>query len=969
MLSNRMDTGQSYISLRDELSKLPSISSFKDLCKIIDEYVGREGSWHTGSNPVQSILSCLYMEDLLTFYIGTSEGTFLVEVLQSELTKRLSAARNGIQPSRYPLTKDESGSSDEQKSAKPSTESFSKGQDVNLFLRDLETDALVQTDTKNQVRQFLESLPLYEFLTMVYFVGAIKTVDSCCKHYDLAKKFIFAGEDIGLNTFDFNFLCEVNASKIRMLLMASCQLLELEIKEVEQAEKQKASTAAKPSNKNTKKGSKSKSKSKQPSHAPEKKQPEAVTQLQHLISRFKVRSEVIYILDELPTLPDAARFDGVVQLLDEILRDLPSSKVSLKPQTAETHKDYSVSNPIEVINPVFSGGIQSRANNNMPRHFLSTLSSTDGYTTWKSIILTINTYHSLVAMGASTQYPTAANLPGSGIQPKTSGNLRAFFVSFGGNKPTLPISSGPDAGKPTAALPIARAVLHNVTFNVMDGTILGDSVVEWVLRDFKEISGAPYLRTVLNNSYIPKDKQEDTSELEAVKNLRPSIDDFLSDASVAYVELLFSFVCNRSRQRQMLSHSIVIWDSLEVSAHQLDTLIHNALEEAKEPLNTYSVQQQIPSQMASLTGISAPLVDVRQAFPIMWWTSTRRMLTILWVILMGFELEVYKPWEYGYMYDYAESVEKEISALLDIIKLYQADALAQRSTKENSTKTQGDATFVDKSKMVMPSEEDYSKYRVPKGSYYLRGDPKTVFIDMNVADQYVYSIQYEQHIMKQLCEAQRKLSEAAIMLGYVVRPESVTKHTPAKLLYKLRMKPFSSVGYPAPPVLDFGDEKDVESEPKKVVLKDSQRGLYQLRPDDLEIATPARVTRRLKLAKSQGQALQAQLNKMVPPTLLAAVSHLISSYTDPAPSSKAGSLTLSSTNPTLLSAIDCVGTTAAASQLVRIKNTADKIQQSADRLEKHLKNVGGFKNRKPFKTEIVTDGLHPWFPVMSFERK
>ena len=62
-------------------------------------------------------------------------------------------------------------------------------------------------------------------------------------------------------------------------------------------------------------------------------------------------------------------------------------------------------------------------------------------------------------------------------------------------------------------------------------------------------------------------------------------------------------------------------------------------------------------------------------------------------------------------------------------------------------------------------------------------------------------------MMKELCEAQRKLAEAGIMLGYVVRPDSITKSTSARLIYLLRMKPFSSIGYPAPPEMNFGDEE------------------------------------------------------------------------------------------------------------------------------------------------------------------
>lgn len=985
MFSNRMDTGQSYIPLRDELSQLPCMSTPAALSKAIDAYVGREASWHTGSAPIQTFLSCLYVEDVLTHYIGATNGTFFVNLLQAELTKRLSNARAGAQPSTSNLEdKKDTNADDTTKTAQK--ESFSNGPSLNLLITDLQSDEKTREQVENKIGTFVAGLPLYEFLTLVYFSGAVKTIDGCAKHFELAKNYVYAEEDIGLNMFDFKLLRDVSASKVRMLLMAACKLLELEIefaKKTETTEKaeQEKPAASKPTpSKNAKKGGKAKNKqASATSVTPETKKLDTASQLSQLINRFKMRSEAIYILDELPNLPAESRFEDVIDLLDDILQQLPLSRVSTKPKGPEPPKDYSVGNPIQVVDPLFSGGIQSRVRNNTPRRFLATMSPTDGYTTWKSIVLTIKTYHSLVAMGKSTEHPTSVNTPGSSVQPKTSGNLRSFFVSFGGNKPTLPISSGPNAGKPTLPLAIARAVLHNVTFGPKDCTILGEPVVEWVLRDFKEISGAPFLRAFLNNSFTQDNssanqsgKIEKAPPLAAVASLRQDIDNFLGDASIGYLELLFSFVCNRSRQRQMLSHMIVIWDSLEVNAQQLDQAIHEALDKNDEPLSTFSVEQQIPQQMSNLTGISEPMVEVQQAFPIMWWVSTRRMLTILWVVLMGFELDVYKPWEFAYMYDYAESIGNEILSVLNVIRMHLSDATSQRSSIDNGKKKESDVTFVNESKRVEASASDIAKYKVPKGGYYLPGDPKTVFIDIKVAEEYISGIQYEQFMMKQLCDAQRKLAEAGIMLGYLVRPDSVTKHTDARLLYKLRMKPFSSVGYPAPPDLDFEGESSEggEGEGSKGI-KESHRGLYRLLPEDLKIATPARVTRRLKVSKATGQTMQTQLGKMVPHSVATSITQLIASanFTSSANTkTTATTVALSSTNPMLLSMVDCIGSTAAAAQLLRLKASAEQIQQSSDRLEKHLKNAGGFKHRKPFRAEIVADGLHPWFPVLVFER-
>lgn len=969
MLQGRMDTGVSYIPLKTELSRLPPIVSATDLVDFVDQYVGREGCWHTGSYPVQTFLSCLYIEDLLTHYIGIHNGPAFVDAIVQELFKRLSLAKKGLRPSTLTPTNAASDSS---------SESFSKGPARNIVFNILDSDIEELTAVRVEISNFLSTLPLYELLTIAYLVASIKTVDLCLKHYEGAKDFIFPDEDIGLTLNDFRLLDDVISSKIRMILVAAFQILQFELQEVEKEQEEGIeTTSSNASQRGSKKGvGKSKAKAKpNDDKQTKKKQFKGAEAIRQLIARFKLRSSIIDILDELPILPDSKKFRDITTLINEILQSLPLSQAYLKPAPLSSvptpfTAPNTASDAIKSTADVFSCGIQSRANNNTPFRELATLSPTDGYTVWKSIVLTIDTFHFLTSMAGNTEHPRAAAIPGSPVQPKTAGNLRFFFVSFGGSKPTLPITPTP---YPTQPLPLTRAVLHNVTFNPVKGEILGEPAIEWVLRDIREVSGSPLLRVLLNNTHSINTKNEQKTAgilndedaipiLEAVSPIRNSIDTFLVETATAFIELLFSFVCNRARQRQMLSHSIILWDSLEVGAQNLDHIIHSALDKAGEPVNTFTTYQQIPDQISSLTGISQPMPEVQQAYPLMWWASARRMLTILWVILMGFELDVYKPWEHGYMYDYAEEVETEILSCISVIKLYHADALAQR-----------EAGAIDSSKTTPVTAIETVKYAAPLGKRYLHGDPKTVFLDISVSDQYISNIQYEQHMMKDICESQRKLAEAAIMLGYVTRPESITRYTPARLLYQLRMKPFSSIGYPAPPKMDFEDRKD-DLSPEYAALrkasaniKDNQRGLFRLRPDDMEIATPARVKQRLKGSRAQSSAISKQLSGMIPPSLANSISTLITSTSVTTSASKP--VLLSSNNPTALSLIDCVSNAAASEQMLRLKNSVDKITQAADRLEKHLKSAGGFKNRKTFNVKIVKDGTHPWFPVMEFERK
>lgn len=991
-----MDTGQSYISLQQELSELPALSSAKDLENVIDMYIGREGSWHMGATPLQTFLSCLYVENLLTHYIGYQMGSFLIGALQDELSKWYSAAKTGKQPSSSHPTNTSNRQADQAQdndTTEKAAESFSKGPKHNLLSHDLHFDTERKIMIENDIRCFLQSLQFYELLTMIYFVGAIKTIDLCVKHYMFAKSFVFAQEDIGLYMFNFQFLTDVGSSRIRLLLMEVCQLLELEIKQLENKQANQSPDVEKvPDDSKKKSKSKSKSKTKKLKNDNQKLRTR-ISGLRELKHRFKMRSEIIYFFDQLPHLPTASRCKGLASLIDDILLELPVSILSTKSNSPKTPIDYSIFNPVKTVDPLFSGGIQSRANNNSPQRSLITLSPTDGYVTWKSIVLTITTYRSLISTNKSHNHSPATHISGLSLEPKMPGFLPAFFIAFGSSKPTLPISSGINAGQSTPPLPITRAVLHNMTFNPNARTILGEPVVEWVLRDFRELSGAPYLRVILNNRYSDNSVDGNIAHsLNAVAHLRPDIDYFLGEASTVYAEFLLSFVCNRSRQRQMLAHNIITWDSLEVMAQQLDHAVYEALLKAQQPLNTYSTgQQQLVSKQSNEAedNPSCTVYDVQIAFPLMWWTSYRRMLIILNVILMGFDLEIYEPWEYAYMYDYAHNVESEIVSLLDIIKRYLGDSMSQRNTRENMKKEAGGFTAVDSSNTIIPSFCDFKQYQIPQESYYLVGDPKTVFIDMNTALLHISGIQNQHLMIKQLCDGQRKLAEAAIMLGYLTRPISATKHTSARLLYQLRMKPFSSIGYPVPPVLNFEDEKQRARQsssigsnrnPRRGSFKDMQSDLYQHRPEDESITMPTRVTRRFKSAKTNLQHLHTKLIQKIPHPLSASISQYIGSFgglstsSDPTSTlntsnSNPNNILLSHTDTTLLELFDWLGKTASTLRLVQLKNSTEAIQHSINKLEKHLQVFGGFKNRKEFNVCVNTSGTHPSFPVLEFKQK
>ena len=86
---------------------------------------------------------------------------------------------------------------------------------------------------------------------------------------------------------------------------------------------------------------------------------------------------------------------------------------------------------------------------------------------------------------------------------------------------------------------------------------------------------------------------------------------------------------------------------------------------------------------------------------------------------------------------------------------------------------------------------------------------KTVLSELQQSIQYIATLATEADAVHYLCNANKHLSEAAVLAGYTSRPETMTAHTSPELLYGLRMKPFSSVGVPEQP----GFERMVRTTP------------------------------------------------------------------------------------------------------------------------------------------------------------
>uniref|UniRef100_A0A060T2M9 ARAD1A09790p n=1 Tax=Blastobotrys adeninivorans TaxID=409370 RepID=A0A060T2M9_BLAAD len=280
-----------------------------------------------------------------------------------------------------------------------------------------------------------------------------------------------------------------------------------------------------------------------------------------------------------------------------------------------------------------------------------------------------------------------------------STDLLSFFLTFSATRPR--------------PLPIVRGMLKTVVDNQ---TICSKPLSDWVIQDITELV-CPFSDSVFN------DPRPEIQQLLSM---------FMDVAVLCYLDLVTTMCQNRSRQRQNLAHCIVSFDSLQVSAEQLETELARA----------------IPTETILFNGQRVPAV------PISSWVYLRKLQIMIWVALLGFELDVYKPWEYSQMYSYTNFLFTSLTDHLARIKAY----VEQKSRRTGTTR-----------------------------SHPVQG-----------AIGYLGALELESNALNQLCIASMCLARRHEIEGLVgLNPERLT--TSHELLYGLRMKPFSSVGVPETP--------------------------------------------------------------------------------------------------------------------------------------------------------------------------
>ncbi|AOW06861.1 uncharacterized protein YALI1_F11956g [Yarrowia lipolytica] len=291
--------------------------------------------------------------------------------------------------------------------------------------------------------------------------------------------------------------------------------------------------------------------------------------------------------------------------------------------------------------------------------------------------------------------------------------------------------------------PFTRAYMHTQIIDGEQFALLGKPVREWVVKDMIENTCATGW-----GQYVLTTSDSAVAELTAP---------FLAEADMAYSDLFGILVLNRSRQRQVLSHAVVTWDGLQVMAENLET----QLEELVEP-----------------DRIDMGAGQKMNAMPITSWVMLRKLQVMIWTALLGFELDVYKLHEWGFMSWYCEYLSLQRKQYLERVRYYLC-------------------VYADNAQM----SQTFNKKNKKKGKKGGASGPKEVpttmlqLEDINKATMLTQSMTVESSALADLCKCSMLLMYLYDRFGLIQHPQ--IKYTTADLMYALRLKPFSSVGVPA----------------------------------------------------------------------------------------------------------------------------------------------------------------------------
>lgn len=257
---------------------------------------------------------------------------------------------------------------------------------------------------------------------------------------------------------------------------------------------------------------------------------------------------------------------------------------------------------------------------------------------------------------------------------------------------------------------------------------------------------------------------DETQVLTVKRELLQNLDTLLGDIETGINQYFALVSNNRCRQRQLLTRSILIWDTIQVSAEPLEVMLWQSHR------------------------IGDRLLDDSPALAITSFVYYTKLDVMLEVLLLGFELDLYKPYEMNQMYWFATYLSTTIvdhlkGRVLMIIRLQIheiCDAMPKRlkKAKAGPKKQQLKAQIQFATTNILPGLQGNQEYL----ERFLIRKYEAMRI---ITDAY--------RMMYAICH-RLKLIDA------IGGPKNLI--TSRELLYNIRMKPWSSVGVPALPTYD-----------------------------------------------------------------------------------------------------------------------------------------------------------------------
>ncbi|KAF7899067.1 uncharacterized protein EAF01_008280 [Botrytis porri] len=214
---------------------------------------------------------------------------------------------------------------------------------------------------------------------------------------------------------------------------------------------------------------------------------------------------------------------------------------------------------------------------------------------------------------------------------------------------------------------------------------------------------------------------------------------FRSRAANTYIDILRTMCQSRCRIRRTLCHTIVDWDNLQLDGEEID-----------QELREFTKEKPFIDKTLSH--------DPIYAFPLSSWAYYYKLRQMEWIVQLGFELQVYQPDELSGMYFYLNHLCKTRSRHLERIR---SEVMRSYSARRNESQ-------------LDPTQREQFTNAISFINFSM----------LEVTSTYGFA-----DALSSLFEALRRLD----LIPIPPRP-----YGNDVMRYEVRMKPFSTIGLPAP---------------------------------------------------------------------------------------------------------------------------------------------------------------------------